>query len=158
MPRGEWTEGFPGRRRKERRADTGREAEAMKRQLRKIVTWYLVAAMLVIGISPRVYAGFSPSEVMDSSPAGKSADLQKVRQFLEMKRVGERLRELGLAPGEVQSRLEQMDDRQIHELALRVDDLTVAGDSGLGIIISLLVIAILAVILVFLVQGRIAIK
>jgi hypothetical protein len=114
--------------------------------------------MFMIGVSSPAYAGFLPSEAVGLSPAGKSADLQKVRQFLEMKRVGERLRELGLAPGEVQSRLEQMDDRQIHELALRVDDLTVAGDSGLGIIISLLVIAILAVILVFLVQGRIAIK
>jgi hypothetical protein len=39
-----------------------------------------------------------------------------------------------------------------------VDELTVAGDSGLGIIIGLLIIAILVVILVYLLQGRIAIK
>jgi hypothetical protein len=130
----------------------------MKTQLRKVVTWYLVAAMLVIGITPRVYAGFSPSEVIGLSPAERSADLQKVRKFLEMKMVGERLRELGLAPGEIQSRLDGLNDQQIHELALRVDELTVAGDSGLGIIIALLVIAILVVILVFLLQGRIAIK
>ena len=130
----------------------------MKMFLRKSVTWYLVAAMLVIGITPRVYAGFSPSEVIGFSPAERSADLQKVRKFLEMKMVGERLRELGLAPGEVRSRLDQLNDQQIHQLALRVDELTVAGDSGLGIIIAILIIAILVVILVYLLQGRIAIK
>ena len=130
----------------------------MKMLLRKTVTWYLVAAMLVIGITPRVYAGFLPSEVVGLSPAERSADLQKVRKFLEMKMVGERLRELGLHPGEVQSRLDQLNDQQIHQLALRVDELTVAGDSGLGIIIAILIIAILVVILVYLLQGRIAIK
>jgi hypothetical protein len=114
--------------------------------------------MFVIGITPRFYAGFSPSEVIGLSPAERSADLQKVRKFLEMKMVGERLRELGLAPGEVQSRLDRLNDRQIHELALRVDELAVAGDSGPGIIIAILIIAILVVILVFLLQGRIAIK
>jgi hypothetical protein len=130
----------------------------MKMFLRKSVTWYLVAAMLVIGITPPVNAGFSPSEVIGLSPAERSADLQKVRKFLEMKRVGERLRELGLAPGEVQSRLDQLNDQQIHELALRVDELAIAGDSGLGIVIAILIIAILVVILVYLLQGRIAIK
>jgi len=130
----------------------------MKMPLRKTVTWYLVAAMFVIGITPRVYAGFSPSEVIGFSPAERSADLQKVRKFLEMKMVGERLRELGLHPGEVQSRLDQLNDQQIHQLALKVNELAVAGDSGLEIIVALLVIAILVVILVYLLQHRIAIK
>jgi hypothetical protein len=131
---------------------------AMKRLLRKMVTWYLVAAMLVIGITPRAYAGFSSSEVIGLSPAERSADLQKVRKFLEMKMVGERLRQLGLAPGEVQSRLDQLNDQQIHQLALKVNELAVAGDSGLEIIVALLVIAILVVILVYLLQHRIVIK
>jgi hypothetical protein len=126
--------------------------------LRKAVTWVLIGAMLIIGITPRVYAGFSPSEGIGLLSAERSADLRKVQKFLEMKMVGERLRELGLAPGEVQSRLDQVNDQQLHQLALRVDDLTVAGDSGLGIIIGLLVIAILVVILVYLLQGRIVIK
>ena len=107
----------------------------MSRLIRRWITWYLVMAMVVIGITPPVYAGFSPSAVIGLTSAERSADLQKVRKFLEMKMVGERLRELGLAPGEVQSRLGQLNDPQLHQLALRVDDLTVAGDEGLGIII-----------------------
>ena len=70
----------------------------------------------------------------------------------------ERLKELGYTSEEIQSRLGQLNDRQLHQLALRVDDLTVAGDEGLGIIIALLVIAILVVILVYLLQHRIVIK
>ena len=126
--------------------------------LRKAVTWVLIGAMLIIGITPRVYAGFSPSEGIGLLSAGRSADLQKVQKFLEMKMVRERLKDLGYTPEEIQSRLGQLDGQQIHQLALRVDELAVAGDSGLGIIIGLLVIAILVVILVYLLQGRIVIK
>jgi hypothetical protein len=135
-----------------------REVDWMGRLFRKCIVWYLVMAMFVIGITPRVYAGFSPSEVISLSSTERSADLKKVRKFLEMKMVGERLQELGLAPEEIQSRLLQLSDQQIHRLALKVDDLTVAGDSGLGIIVGLLVIAILIVILVYLLQHRIVIK
>ena len=130
----------------------------MIKALRKWITWYLVVAMFVIGITPRVYAGFSPSEVMNLSPAERSADLKKVQKFLEMKMVRERLKELGLTREEIQSRMDQISDPQLHQLALKLDDLTVAGDGGLGIIVGLLVIAILVVILVFLLQHRIVIK
>ena len=126
--------------------------------LRKSVTWVLIGAMLIIGITPRVYAGFSPSEGIGLLSAERSADLRKVQKFLEMKMVRERLKDLGYTPEEIQSRLGQLDGQQIHQLALRVDELAVAGDSGLGIIIGLLVIAILVVILVYLLQGRIVIK
>ena len=126
--------------------------------LRKAVTWYLIGAMLIIGITPRVYAGFSPSEGIGLLSAERSADLQKVQKFLEMKMVRERLKDLGYTPEEIQSRLGQLDGQQIHQLAVRADELAVAGDSGLGIIIGLLVIAILVVILVYLLQGRIVIK
>ena len=130
----------------------------MNRFIPRWITWYLVMAMVVIGITPPVYAGFSPSEVIGLSPAERSADLQKVQKFLEMKMARERLREFGYSSEEIQSRLGQLDDPQLHQLALRVDDLTVAGDEGLGIIIALLVIAILVVILVYLLQHKIVIK
>ncbi len=130
----------------------------MSEKLRKWITWYLVGAMFVIGITPRVYAGFSPSEVMNLSSAERSADLKKVQKFLEMKMVRERLKELGLTREEIQSRMDQISDQQLHQVALKLDNLRVAGDDGLGIIIGLLVIAILVVILVFLLQHRIVIK
>jgi hypothetical protein len=130
----------------------------MERFLKRWVAWYLVGAMFMVGITSPAYAGLSPSEVIGVSPAERSADLQKVRKFLEMKRVGERLRELGLVPGEVQTRLAQLNDQQLHQMALRVDDLTVAGDEGLGIIIALLVIAIIVIVIIQLTGHKVVVK
>jgi hypothetical protein len=130
----------------------------MNRFLQRWVVWYLVMALSVIGITSPAYAGFLPSEVIGLSPTERSVDLQKVRKFLEMKMVAERLKELGLAPGEVQSRLDQLNDQQLHQLALRADDLTVAGDEGLGIIIALLVIAIIVVIVIQLTGHKVVVK
>ena len=130
----------------------------MKMLYRKWIIWYLVMAMFVIGITPRVYAGFSPSEVMGLSPAERSSDLQKIQKFLEMKMVGERLKEFGLTQDEIQTRLTQLNDAQIHQLAIKVNDLRVAADDGLGIIIALLVIAILVIVIIMLTGHRVVVK
>src|SRR5512139_291632 len=119
----------------------------------KYMSWYLVVAMFIIGITPRVYAGFSPSEVMDLSPIDRASDLQKIQKVLEMKMITERLQQLGLTPDEIQARLTQLSDDQIHQFALQLDDLKVGGD-GLGIVIGLLVIAMLVVILIYLLGHR----
>jgi len=130
----------------------------MRIPLRKWVTWYLVLAMFVLGITPRVYAGFSPSEAIRLLPDERSSDVQKIQKFLELKMVRERLKELGLSPDEIQARLNQFSDPQIHQLALQLDDLKVAGDDFLGVIILLLVIAILVVLLIQLTGHKIVIK
>ena len=129
----------------------------MRKGIRKWITWYLIAAMCVIGLTPRVYAGFSPSEVIGLSPVERSADLQKVQKFLEMKMVRERLKELGLTQEEIQSRLGQLNAEQLHRVALKLDDLTVAGD-GLGVVIALLVIAILVILIIQLTGHRVVVK
>jgi len=54
----------------------------MKTTFRWWITWYLVIAMFFIGITPRVYAGFSPFEVIALSPAERASGLQKVQKFL----------------------------------------------------------------------------
>jgi len=130
----------------------------MTRFLSKWIAWYLVVAMFIIGITPRVYAGFSPSEMLTLSPAERAVDLQKVQLFLEMKMVRERLKDFGYTSEEVQSRLSQLNDEQIHQLALKLDDLNVAGDSALGIIIGLLIIVILVIVIIQLLGHKIVIK
>ncbi len=130
----------------------------MAKTVRKWITWYIIVAMLVIGITPRVYAGFSPSEVMGLPAAERSVDLHKIQKFLEMKMVRERLQEYGLTQEEIQSRLGQLSDEQIHQVALKLDDLKVAGDSGLGILIAVLVIIVLVIIIIQLLGHRIVIK
>ena len=129
----------------------------MRILLKKWITWYLVMAMFVIGITPRVYAGFSPSEVIALSPAERSADVQKIQKFLEMKKVRERLQEFGLTPDEIQARLSQLSDQQIHQLALKLDDLKVGGDA-LGFIIVLLVIVILVILILQVTGHKVVVK
>ncbi len=65
----------------------------MKSSWKKMVVWYLVVAMLVLGITPRLYAGFSPSEAISLPTVDRSSDLDKIRRVLEMKMVRERIKD-----------------------------------------------------------------
>jgi hypothetical protein len=125
----------------------GLGGKGMRKPLKKSIIWYLVGAMFIIGITPRVYAGFSPSEDTAFSSAGRASELEELQKSLEMKMIRERLKELGLSPAEVQGRLNQLSDRQVHQLALKVDDLKVGADDGLAIIVLLLGVALIVVII-----------
>lgn len=124
----------------------------------KVISCYLVVAMFVLGVTPRVFAGLAPSEVINLSPSDRVADLQKIQKTLEMKMINQRLAEFGLTPDEIQTRMSQLSDQQVHQFALQLDQVKVAGDSGLGIIIGLLVIAILVVILIYLLGHRVVVR
>ena len=117
----------------------------------KVLCCYLVVALFVIGIAEKSYAGLSPSEVMNLSPFERTVDLNKIQTALETKVVSEKLTQLGFNKDEIQSRLYQLSDQQLHKVALQFDQLKVGGDGG-GIIIAILVIAILVVLFVFLLR------
>jgi hypothetical protein len=113
----------------------------------KHVAWYLVLAMFIIGITPRVDAGLAPSEIIAIVQIDRSADLGKIQKVLEMKAISERLSQFGVTQDEIQKRLTQLSDQQIHQIALQLDDLRIGQGDPLGIIIALLVIAILIVVI-----------
>jgi hypothetical protein len=129
----------------------------MRTFLKRWITWYLVAAMFVIGITPRVYAGFSPSEGLVLTSGERTSDLDRIQKFLEMKMVRERLKDLGFTADEIQGKLKDLNDQQIHQLATKMDDLNVGGD-GLEVIVVLLVIAILVILIIQLTGHRIVVK
>jgi hypothetical protein len=115
----------------------------------KYVSCYCVVAVFVMGIVPRVYAGFSPSDVVVLTESERSADLGKIQKMLEMKVIQERLKQLGFSKEEIESRLEQLSDEQIHQLALQIDELKVGGNGG-GVLVLLLIIALTVVIVLLL--------
>jgi hypothetical protein len=121
----------------------------------KHIAWYLVAAMFIIGIAPRVDAGLAPSEVIAIAQGERPADLDKIRQALEAKAVSERLNQLGFSREDIQSRLVQLNDQQIHQIALQLDDLRVGQSDALGLVIGVLVIAILVIVLLKLTGHRV---
>jgi len=113
----------------------------------KYVAWYLVVAMIIISIAPRVEAGFAPSEITDLRQVDRTSDIEKIQSFLEMKAVRERLKQFGLTNEEVTERLSQLSDEQVHQLALQLDDLRVGQDSALGVVIAILIIVILVIVI-----------
>jgi predicted flavoprotein YhiN len=121
----------------------------------RFIAWYLALAMFLIGIAPKVDAGLVKSEIVPSSYVDRATDLEKIKNVLETKAISKRLEQLGLSQDEIQKRLMQLNDNQIHQLALQIDDLRVGKDDGLGLIIALLIIAILVVILLQLTGHRI---
>ncbi|HXZ35432.1 MAG TPA: PA2779 family protein [Thermodesulfobacteriota bacterium] len=128
----------------------------MKR-LKKTLVWYLVGAMFVIGVTPKCFAGFSPSEVMALSQTERPQDLLKLQKFLETKMVRERLMDLGFIPEEVQMKLGNLSDQQIHQMALHLDEMKVAGD-GVGIFIAVFLIAVLVVLIIYATGHKIVFK
>ncbi len=127
----------------------------MRIPLMKHVSWYLVAAMFIIGIAPKVDAGIAPSEAIALQQTDRASDLEKIQKIIETKMVSDRLEKFGLTQDEIQKRLGGLSDQQMHQLALQIDDLKVGKDDALGIIIALLVIAILVVLLLQLTGHRV---
>lgn len=114
----------------------------MSRPFAKCVSWYLVLAMFIIGVAPRVDAGLSPSEVIALSPADRTSDLQKIQKILETKMIGKRLEQFGFSSDEIKARLGRLNDQEIHEFALRLDEIKIGG-GGFEVIVVLLLVGIL---------------
>jgi len=130
----------------------------MRIPLMRHVSWYLVIAMFIIGIAPRVDAGLAPSELIAMSQTDRAADLEKVRKVLEMKVVSERLGKFGFTQDEIKSKINNLSDQQMHKVALQIDNLKVGSDDALGIIIALLVIAIIVILILQLTHHRVIVK
>ena len=122
--------------------------------MKRVLVWYLIWAMVAIGVTPKCFAGFSPSEVITLSPTERSQDLQKLQKFLETKMVRERLKDLGFPPEEVQMKLGDLSDQQVHQMALHLDEMKVGGD-GVGLFIVIFLVAILVVLIIYATGHRI---
>lgn len=127
------------------------------KKLKTVLVWYLVGALFVIGITPKCFAGLSPSEVIALSPAERTGDLQKLQNFLETKMVRERLKDLGFTAEEIRMKLSDLSDSQIHQLALHLDEIAVGGD-GVGVFIVVLLIAVLIVVIIYATGHKIVLK
>jgi hypothetical protein len=107
----------------------------------KHVAWYLVIAMFIIGIAPRVDAGLVGSEITPLMQIDRTTELEKIQNFLETKAVSKRLGQFGYTQEEIQERLTQLNDQQIHQVATKLDDLKIGGDGG-GVIIARIIVSL----------------
>jgi hypothetical protein len=114
----------------------------MRKAFVRSVACYVIAGLFLMGTAPKVNAGFLSSEAIPSSQENRNFDLQNIQKILETKMIRERLNQLGLSEDEIQAKLSKLDDQQIHQLALSIDDIKVAGN-GFEVLVVLLLIAIL---------------
>jgi len=129
----------------------------MKKTFTKLVTGYLVVVMCMMGMIPRVFAGMVSSEILTSTQTDRVADFAKIQKAMETKIIKERLEELGFTQKEIQARLDLLNEQQIHQLALKIDDLRVAGN-GFEVLVVILLIGILVGVWVYATGHRVIVK
>ncbi len=125
----------------------------MGKTFRKYIIWHLVVSVLLLGFISGANAGLAPSTPMAAYSWDRDGDLDRIQEILEVKMISQRLDKLGFSEEEIQSRLTCMSDRQIHQLALKLDELKVGGD-GCLFIVGILVIVILVWVIVYLYGGH----
>lgn len=118
----------------------------MRIPMMRCIALYLVFAMFIIGITPRLEAGIVPSQIVQTTQIDRAGDIERIQRVLEMKVIRERLEKLGYTSEEIRQRLDSLSDHQIHQLARQIDELRVGGD-GLGVVVALLVIVILVIVI-----------
>lgn len=121
----------------------------MRIPMMRYVALYLVFAMFIVAITPRVEAGMVPSQIIQAAQIDRGSDIERIQRFLEMKVVKDRLESFGYTPEEIRQRLDSLTDHQLHQLAQQIDEIRVGGD-GLGVVVALLVIVILVLVILHL--------
>jgi hypothetical protein len=123
------------------------------------LVWISIVTFFTLAVyPPDVQAMLAPTE-MEQATLGlhRIDDTQKIQRFLETKIVQQRLSDFGLTAEEISSRLAQLSDDQVHQVATQIDSL-IPGSGALEIIVVLLVVAILVVILIYLLNHKIVIE
>jgi len=93
-----------------------------------------------------------------SGVGGRDSDIGTIQRALETQIVKEKLKAHGMAPDEINSRMQDLTDEQIHLLAQASDAVLAGGDSGLGIVIAILVIVLLVILILKLSDKSIVVK
>ena len=115
-----------------------------KSALAKRTSILLIFVWSLISLVPRVEAAFIPSS---DSRTGlmRNQDTQTIQKALENKIVKQRLQDLGYSEKEIQERLNQLSDEEVHSLAMQIDSLSQGGI--LGLVIAVLVIVVLVLVI-----------
>ena len=96
---------------------------------------YLVFSLTAIAVLPsNSYAFFVTSPMFQKnssqSTSMRTEGIEKIQKVLESKIIGQRLMDLGLNLEEINGRLEQLTDEEIHYFATQLDALNAGGDTG----------------------------
>src|SRR3990172_2071323 len=122
--------------------------------LKPVALYLAFAFFLIASIPQNSWAYLVDARVLNYS---READINKIQRVLESKMVSQRLSELGLSVGDINSRVNELNDADIHQFASQLDSLMPGGDAAITIM-ALLVIAILVLVILQLAGYKVIIK
>ena len=130
-----------------------RVASLVKRATRSLVLLQiLVTAVLPLDNSMAMVAPADDVTTSDSVSGARSADMKTLQSVLENKVVRQRLQDLGFTDEQINSRVNQLSDAQLHQVASQINTLFPGGDDGViwtivGVLLIVVLIVILAILL-----------
>ena len=104
----------------------------------RIFVSYLTVAFSILSFASSAPAMFIPSPYEGSGASDREPDLQKIQNLLESKLIQHKLSQLGLTKEEIEARLDQLDDEQIHQIASQINALEPGGNGATVVIIIVL--------------------
>jgi hypothetical protein len=117
-----------------------------RRKGRQKFTWGILPLLLLMPMESE--AMLAPADGSITSDSSRTEDLQTVRKVLEQKIVQQRLQDIGLSQDDINIRLDQMSDGQLHTMATQLNSVIPAGDGGMiWQIVGILLIVILVILL-----------
>ncbi|NIS60448.1 MAG: PA2779 family protein [Proteobacteria bacterium] len=99
---------------------------------------YLTVAFSFLSFASSAPAMFIPSSYEGNGASQRDADIQTIQNLLESKIVQHKLSKLGLTQEEIEARLHQLDDEQIHQVARQIHALEPGGNGAVAVIIIVL--------------------
>lgn len=103
---------------------------------------FLTLAFSVLSFASSAPAMFIPSPYEAGGTSHRTADLEKIQKFLESKLVQHKLSQLGLSREQIEERVQQLDDEQIHQIASQIHALDAGGDSGVAWVIAFVLLTL----------------
>ena len=120
---------------------------------KSLIGTLIVVTTMAMSLPPNGWAMIAPAQVTNEihqSNDKRMEDLKTIQIALESKLIRQRLTEFKLTPEQINTRLNQLSDEQVHQTAMQIRTVNPGGDGGLGILVSLLVIGILVLLFVYL--------
>src|SRR5574337_1291838 len=111
----------------------------LKKTFFKLLSIYLVFAMVLITLPAQGWAMFIPSH---TAATERQADTASIQKTLESTVVKQRLMDYGLSSEEAMARINKLSDEQIHQFASRLDALQAGADDGVEAAVFLLLVAL----------------
>ncbi len=127
-------------------------------RLRFATALFMVLYLGALDVIPAA-AGLVASRVSGSTNVTslRTADLVIVQRALENRIVAQKLRDYGVAPADVRTRLASLSDQDLHTLASASKGLPSGGD-GTDTLIGLLIIVLLVILILKLLNKRVIVR